>query len=147
MYKYFMGGMFNGTDGEQYDISIPAPFVCETEDEAVAKNGCLGYRFVDFDGHGPIIVIFEHETAELAEDKKSLNVRVGGTVVKTYTFAEFAAAGGVMRALKPECRDKVFLDGNNDFVDTDKSFVDVFPDMQKQKLYYIDNESYYTEFI
>lgn len=38
-----------------------------------------------------------------------------------------------------------FIDGNTDFLDIDKTFRDVYPNMQKQKLYYIDNEAYYAE--
>lgn len=31
----------------------------------------------------------------------------------------------------------------SDFVDTDKSFADVFPNMEQGKLYYVDDEAYF----
>lgn len=45
--------------------------------------------------------------------------------------------------LKPECKGRGFIDGNTDFVPTEKTFADIFPDIQPQKLYYIDNEAYW----
>ena len=38
-----------------------------------------------------------------------------------------------------------FPDGNTDFVPTEKTFVDIFPDIQPKRLYYIDNEAYYID--
>lgn len=32
----------------------------------------------------------------------------------------------------------------SDFVDTDKSFADVFPNMEQGKLYYVDDEAYFV---
>lgn len=45
--------------------------------------------------------------------------------------------------LKPECKGRGFIDGNTDFVPTEKTFADIFPDIQPQELYYIDNEAYW----
>ena len=47
--------------------------------------------------------------------------------------------------LKPECKCLAYIDGNTDFVDTEKTFVDIFPNMQEQRLYYIDNEAYFIK--
>ena len=47
--------------------------------------------------------------------------------------------------LKPECKCLSYIDGNTDFVDTGKRFIDIFPNMQKHKLHYIDNEAYYIK--
>lgn len=44
--------------------------------------------------------------------------------------------------LKQSSRGKYVTD-ESDFVDTDKSFADVFPNMEKGKLYYVDGETYY----
>ena len=45
--------------------------------------------------------------------------------------------------LKPECKGRGFIDGETDFVPTEKTFADIFPDIQPKKLYYIDNEAYW----
>ena len=34
-YRYFMYGMFDGTDGNRYDICIPSPFVRNSKVEAI----------------------------------------------------------------------------------------------------------------
>lgn len=150
-YRYFMSGMFEPTDGEMYEINIPSPHVYDSEKEALQDDG-LGYRFILLDEEtGPIIVIYENEKFKLNEDKKSLNVWVTGNVIASYTFDEFTATNGYMRVLKPERnREKVnngfiHIDGSTDFLTTSKTFKDIFPNMEKQKLYYIDSEAYYIE--
>lgn len=142
-----MSGMFFPTDNEEYEINIPSPFLHDSEEEAM-EDGKFGYRFIWFDDTiGPQIVVFEKEDFELVEenDKKYLKQWVEGQVLKTYTFEQFKEAGGYIRMLKPELKGRGFIDGNTDFLDTDKTFRDVYPNMQKQKLYYIDNEAYYVE--
>lgn len=66
-------------------------------------------------------------------------------MIASYTFDEFTAANGYMRMLKPEKKSSSFIDGDTDFLNTEKTFRDIFPDMKKQTLYYIDNEAYYIE--
>ena len=142
-----MSGMFFPTDGEEYEINIPSPFLHNSEDEAM-KDGNYGYRFVYLDGDvEPILVIFENENFEVVKTngKKHLKHWVEGNVINTYTYKEFKEVNGYMRMLKPECKGLDYIDGNTDFVDTDKTFEDVFPNMEKQKLYYIDSETYYVE--
>lgn len=146
-YRYYMSGMFYPTDGEEYEINIPSPFSYETEGEA-KRDGNFGYRFILLDEtKGPEIIVYENEKSEVLEEngKKYLKTWVEGNVIKTYSFEEFKEAGGYIRMLKPELKGRGFIDGNTDFVDTDKSFKDVFPNMQKQKLYYIDDEAYFIE--
>ena len=143
-YRYVMGGMFTPTDGEEYEINIPSPFLHDTEAEAMKDSG-FGYRFVWLDdAKGPELIIYENESFEVIEEdnEKHLKVWVEGNVLKTYTFEEFKTAGGYIRMLKPECKGLGFINAETDFVDTDKTFRDVFPGMKKQKLYYIDNEAY-----
>jgi len=146
-YRYVMGGMFTPTDGEEYDISIPSPFLYDSEDEAM-KDSSFGYRFAWLsDANGPEILIYKRENFEVIVegDEKHIKTWVEGNVIKTYTFEEFKAAGGYIRMLKPECKGSGFIDGNTDFLPTDKTFRDVFPGMKKQKLYYIDDEAYCIE--
>lgn len=146
-YRYFMSGMFTPTDGEEYEINIPSPFLHDSE-KAAMKDGNFGYRFAWLsDARGPEILIYAGEEFEVVEDgdKKYLKQWVEGNVLKTYTFEEFKAAGGYIRMLKPELKGIGCIDDSTDFLDTDKTFKDIFPDMQKQKLYYIDNEAYYIE--
>lgn len=65
--------------------------------------------------------------------------------VSPYTFEQFKKSGGYIRMLKPECKGRGFIDGNTDFVPTEKTFADIFPDIQPKKLYYIDNEAYWID--
>lgn len=146
-YRYFMSGMFFPTDNEEYEINIPSPFLHDSEEKAM-EDGEFGYRFILLDDTiGPQIVVFEKEDFELVKenDKKYLKQWVEGQVLKTYTFEQFKEAGGYIRMLKPELKGRGFIDCNTDFLDTGKTFRDVYPNMQKQKLYYIDNEAYYVE--
>lgn len=145
-YRYFMSGMFYPTDGNEYEINIPSPVIHDSKEEAMA-DGNFGYRFIQIDrADGPIIVIFENENFKVTTDEKGqscLEQWVGGKIVGTYTFEQFKKSGGYIRMLKPECKGRGFIDGNTDFVPTEKTFVDIFPDIQPQKLYYIDNEAYW----
>lgn len=144
-YRYFMGGMFFPTDGEEYEINIPSPLLHESEAEAM-KDQCFGYRFIQIDGQSePVIAVFEKEKWCGGVDEKGKYIKswVEGNVEKIYSFDEFKKAGGYIRMLKPDLKGKGFIDGNTDFLDTDKTFKDVFPNIEKNKLYYIDNESYY----
>ena len=146
-YRYLMNGMFFPTDNEEYEINIPSPFLYDSEDKAMADSQ-FGYRFVLLDDAiGPQIVIFEREKFNFGKenDKKYVNQWVEGSVIKSYTFEEFKEAGGYICMLKPEIKGTGFIDANTDFLDTDKTFRDVYPNMQKQKLYYIDNEAYSIE--
>ena len=142
-----MCGMFESTDGEEYEINIPSPYLCDSKDKAMkARN--LGYRFVMLDENiGPQIVIYENENLKVQNNngKKDLKVWVDGKKVELYDFNKFKELGGYIRILKPECKGLAFIDGNTDFIDTDKTFTEIFPDIQKQKLYYIDNEAYYIK--
>lgn len=143
-YRYMMSGMFTPTDGEEYEINIPSPFLHDSEREAM-KDQCFGYRFAWLsDENGPEILIFENEKFEVIEegDDKHVKTWVEGNVLKTYTFEEFKEAGGYIRMLKPEVKGSGFIDCSTDFLPTDKTFRDVFPGMKKQKLYYIDDEAY-----
>lgn len=146
-YRYFMSGMFCPTDGEEYEINIPSPFLHNSKDEAMG-DGSLGYRFIWLDDAiGAQIAVFKSEKFEVTTDKneKCLKQWVEGGIVALYTFEDFKKANGYIRMLKPERKRSGFIDGDVDFLDTDKTFNDVFPNMQKLKLYYIDNEAYYIE--
>ena len=146
-YRYFMSGMFCGTDGEEYEINIPSPFLRDSESEAMA-DGSFGYRFLwDDTINKPVIVVFEKENFAVVKEngQRYLNQWVEGNSLKIYSFDEFKKEGGYIRKLKPEIKGSGYIDGNTDYLDTDKTFVDIFPNMQKQKLYYVDNEAYYIE--
>ena len=140
-----MSGMFYPTDGNKYEINIPSPVIHDSKEEAMA-DGNFGYRFIQIDRTvGPVIVIFENENFKVTTDGKGqscLEQWVEGKIVGTYTFEQFKKSGGYIRMLKPECKGRGFIDGNTDFVPTEKTFADIFPDIQPQKLYYIDNEAY-----
>lgn len=141
-----MSGMFYPTDGNVYEINIPSPVIHDSEEEAMA-DGNFGYRFIQIDRSvGPVIVIFKNENFKVTTDEKGqscLEQWVEGKIVGTYTFEQFKKSGGYIRMLKPECKGRGFIDGNTDFVPTEKTFADIFPDIQPKKLYYIDNEAYW----
>lgn len=146
-YRYLMIGMFCPTDGEDYEINVPSPFSYNSEDEAMADDQ-WGYRFVLLDNTiGPQLLVFERERFEVETEngRKYLRDLVEGQIIKSYTFEEFTEAGGYIRLLKPGIRGTGFIDADTDFLDTDRTFRDVFPNMQKQKLYYIDAEAYRIE--
>ncbi|MDO4318686.1 MAG: hypothetical protein Q4C48_10865 [Lachnospiraceae bacterium] len=146
-YRYFMIGTFCPTDGEEYEINIPSPFWHNSRAEAMKDSG-FGYRFCWLhDTVGPEIIVCEKEHFKVVKDgnEKSLQQWVAGNVLKTYSFEDFKKENGYMRMLKPELKGSVYIDGNTDFVNTDKTFRDMFPNMQKQRLYYIDNEAYYIQ--
>lgn len=143
-YQYIMCGMVDPTNGELYEINIPSPFLYDSEEEAKHDSG-LSYRFCMLDkNEGPLVVIFGGEDYELAEEngQKYLKTWVTGNVLKTYTYDEFKAAGGYIRKLKPEFKNCGFIDSDTDFLDTDETFTDIFPNIVGGKLYYIDNEAY-----
>lgn len=65
-----------------------------------------------------------------------------GEIELRYDFDEFTKAGGYIRLLNPELGDDVCIIEDSDFLDTDKTFADIFPNMEHLKLYYIDNPAY-----
>ena len=140
-YRYFMYGMFDGTDGNRYDICIPSPFVRNSKGEAM-KDENFTYRFLTIDLAGPMLIAFANEHFEpMNNGKMQLKCWVDKNVVGAYTFEEFKKNGGFMRLLKPSSREKYIIN-ESDFVDTDKSFADAFPNMEQGKLYYVDGETY-----
>lgn len=142
-YRYFMYGMFDGTDGNRYDICIPSPFVQNSKVEAM-KDENLAYRFCTIYSAEPMLVAFANEHFEpMNNGKMQLKCWVDKHIIGTYTFEEFRKNGGYIRQLKPSSRGKYVTD-ESDFVDVDKSFAEVFPYMEKGKLYYIDDESYFV---
>ena len=53
-YRYYMCGMFTGTDGNRYDICIPSPFVRNSKGEAM-KDENFAYRFCAIDSAEPML--------------------------------------------------------------------------------------------
>lgn len=143
-YRYFTYGMFDGTDGNRYDICIPSPFVRNSKDKAM-KDENFAYRFLTIDLAGPMLIAFANEHFEpMNNGKTQLKCWVDKNVVGVYTFEKFKKNGGYIRQLKQSSRRKYVTD-ESDFVDTDKSFADVFPNMEKEKLYYVDGEAYFIQ--
>lgn len=143
-YRYYMCGMFSGTDGNRYDICIPSPFVRNSKSEAM-KDADFAYRFWAIDSAEPMLIAFANEHFEpMNNGKMQLRCWVDKHIIGTYTFEEFRKNGGYIRQLKPSSRGKYVTD-ESDFVDVDKSFAEVFPYIEKGKLYYVDDESYFVE--
>lgn len=137
-----MFGMFTGTDGNRYDICIPSPFVRNSKVAAI-KDENLAYRFWTTDSTGPMLVAFANEHFEpINNGKMQMKCWVDKDVAGTYTFEEFKENGGYIRQLKSSSMRK-YVTNESDFVDTDKSFADVFPNVEQGKLYYVDGEAYY----
>lgn len=143
-YRYYMYGMFDGTDGNRYAICIPSPFVRDSKAEAMNDDN-FAYRFCAIDSAKPMLVAFASEHFEpMNNGKMQLKCWVDKNIVGTYTFEEFKKNGGYIRQLKPSSRGKYVTD-ESDFIDTDKSFSDVFPYIEQGKLYYVDVEAYSIE--
>lgn len=88
-YRYFMFGMFTGTDGNRYDICIPSPFVRNSKGEAM-KDENFAYRFWTTDSTGPMLVAFANEHFKpMNNGKMQLKCWVDKDVVGSYTFKEF----------------------------------------------------------
>lgn len=139
-----MSGIFSGTDGEEYEINIPFPYVRHTEMEAIC-DGYAAYRFILFDEEtGPEICIFEGEDFKVVDkdNQKYLKIWPKGNCLKSYNFNEFQKIGGTIRMLKPKLKMEAYINGNTDYINTDKTFKDIFPNMKKAKLYYIDSCTY-----
>ena len=89
-----------------------------------------------------MLVAFANEHFEPVNNgKMQLKCWVDKNVVGTYTFEEFKKNGGYIRQLKQSSREKCVVD-ESDFMETDKTFADIFPNIKKHKLYYIDDEAY-----
>lgn len=137
-----MFGMFTGTDGNKYSICIPSPFVRDSKAEAM-KDENFAYRFWAIDSAEPLLVVFAKEHIEpVSNGKMQVRCWVDKNIVGTYTFEEFKNNGGYIRQLKSSSMRK-YVTNESDFVDTDKSFADVFPNVEQGKLYYVDGEAYY----
>lgn len=74
-YRYYMCGMFDGTDGNKYNICIPSPFVRDSKDEAM-KDENFAYRFWTTDSTGPMLVAFTNEHFEPINNGK-MQLRCG----------------------------------------------------------------------
>lgn len=124
-YKYFMNGMLDGTDGKTYEIEVPSIFSYDSKSDAM-KDSELKCGIILTSGMN------EPELAVISEEN----------IIKTYTYDELKKCGGYIRVLKDKCKDCSYIDSAKDFADTDKTFKDIFPDIEKEKLYYVDNEAY-----
>ena len=148
-----MNGMFEGTDGNMYDIDVPSPYLHNTKKEAL-KDSFFAYRFFEcgfpeYEVYLPVLGIFEKEDHKgfTENDKRYIEVSVSGSLIKYYTYEEFKKLNGSIRLLKPEVykNDRLLCLKPEDFVSTNKTFEEIFPKMVKNKYYYIDSEAYYIE--
>lgn len=143
-YRYFMYGMFDGTDENRYDICISSPFVRNSKGEAM-KDENFAYRFWATDSAESMLIAFANEHFEPVNNgKMQLKCLVDKNVVGAYTFEKVKKNGGHIRQLKRSSRGKYVTD-ESDFVDTDKSFTDAFPNTEKGKLYYVNGEAYFIQ--
>lgn len=108
------------------------------------QDANFAYRFGAIDSAEPVLIAFANEHFEpINNGKMQLRCWVDKHIIGTYTFEEFKKNDGYIRQLKPSSRGKYVTD-ESDFVDVDKSFAEVFPYIEKGKLYYIDDESYFV---
>lgn len=147
-YQYYAYSIFDATDGNRYEIAIPSPNTYETKEEAMADK-VLGYRFVLLpDAKGPQVVIFKKYGSTFVKDEKEKYVIkdwVGGYVFEMYDFNKFTKTGGYIRLLNPLLNPKrgnVGIIEDSDFLETHKTFADIFPNMKQLKPYYIDAQAY-----
>lgn len=98
-YQYYMCGMFDGTDGDRYDICIPSPFVQNSKTKAM-KGGDFACCFRAIDSAGPILIAFTNEHFEpMNSGKMQLRCWVDQNVVGAYTFEEFKKNDWYIRQL------------------------------------------------
>lgn len=103
-YRYFMCGMFNGTDENRYDIYIPSPFVRNLKVETM-KDENFAYRFLAIDSAGPMLIAFANEHFEpMNNGKMQLKCWVDKHIIGVYTFEEFKKNGRCIRQLKPSSK-------------------------------------------
>lgn len=141
-YRYYICGMFTGTDGNRYNICIPSPFVRSSKGETM-KNENFACRFWTIDSAGPMLIAFANEHFEPVNNSKmQLKCCVDKNVVGAYTFEEFKKNGGYIRQLKPSSKGKYVVE-ESDSVDTKKSFADVMLNVEQVKLYYLDRGVYF----
>lgn len=94
-YRYYMCGMFNGTDGNRYDICIPSPFVRDSKAEAMEDEN-FAYRFGAIDSAEPMLIAFANEHFEpMNNGKMQLRCWVDKHIIGTYTFEEFKKTTGI----------------------------------------------------
>lgn len=141
MYRYFMTGMFSGADGNQYEITIPSPFVHITRKRAL-EDGHLAFRFgYNFDLHEWVILVFAKESIRWNKESGDFEVFVNGNTGHILTWDSFAKSGGYIRLVKPEAIARGFID-LDDYLDTDKNFSEILDGLDINKLQYIDNQCY-----
>lgn len=98
-YRYFMCGIFDGTDENRYDICIPSPFVRNSKGEAM-KDENFTYRFLTIDLAGPMLIVFANEHfGSVNNGKMQRRCWVDKNVVGAYTFEEFKKNDWYIRQL------------------------------------------------
>lgn len=121
-YRYLMYGTIRATDGNQYGICIPSPFIYDSAEEAARNDSRLRCFFWLTDRlYGPDLVIY----------------RPNGTtseIVAIYSFGKFFSAGGYIRELQED--NHPFLD-LSDCTNTDKSFDAIFLHMKGGREYHV----------
>ena len=153
-YSYFMSAMYsvyietedNPFETEAiYEIAMPSPYKHNTKEEAMSDK-CLHFRFtLSDDGKDVQIVIFKKEDYD--PDKESLGeyLDASGEIIKVYTFEQFKKAGGYIRLLDPELDEDICIIEEWHFLETDKTFNDIFKNTSKEYLESIENESYFIQ--
>ena len=146
-YRYYVGGSVFGTkevagtnDTQEYDIEIPTEPLYETEEEA-KRGGVGGYRFIKFsDASEPCIAVYESESFNVTKEN-GFRIWTSGRIIRTITYKEFKEQGGILRKLKRGYEHDVWRKPEM-YEETKETFSDMFPDMEINKNYYIDNEYY-----
>ena len=147
-YKYFVVGDFKATDGNVYCCEVPMPPVYSSFEEAEhdPKNIYYGIRFALKDE--PVILVFENEKFTITEDNQGREIliaHVEGEVVKQYTYEEFLAENGKLKIKQLAPKGNFVIGGEFDYIPTQKTFCEIFPNMEKDKLYYVEDDSFYVE--
>ncbi len=131
MYRYVVNGGISAeiapNKREWYFIDIPSPNVYEKKQD-IYKDENFAYRFIyDNELQEPVILCFEKEITH--KRNYGLEVQVQGDIIHKYTFNEWIKVGG-----------KIYKENFEEIKIT--SFKDIYPMMEKNHLYYFDNEAY-----
>lgn len=68
-----------------------------------------------------------------------------GEVVKQYTYEEFLAKNGKLKIKQLTPKGNFVIGGEFDYIPTQKTFCEIFPNIEKDKLYYVEDDSFYVE--
>ena len=142
MYRYVMCGMIY-EKGMAYFLDFPSPIIYKTEEEA-KRDQCTAR--LEFENREVVLKVYPGENFALEEDErrgKYLRVWTVGEPIAMYGFDELKKQPGFyMGVIKEECKNKRMIE-QDDILEKEVPFNEIFPDAKEGFRHYWDNEAYY----